>query len=442
MESVMLDLFSCCVPRDVFGLQTSADKDVVESNLPHFKVNKFVNFCSPLFLQDGLSITLDKLRSYLYGEDAVEDEIPQLGKFYLRCFYLELSKKIFEYFKANESDYLIVDNGFVYYEYLKLENNTIIIENFYKPQIMPLIEHGVLPKIIEKFDIMKFSDKEIEERIQLFCSEVLKLYKSEQIILFDLKAAILSYDHVLNKWEVFNYEYLKKLERYYQLTFNCLKKFFKDCHVISLPYPMIGNANHKWGPCSLHFNTSCYNYLYKCMEIVTQNLSREQEVAELNKLIKDFTYLEQEIYYPKLVDEYARYLAQRYSTCSLNDIDFEVDGLYIQVGEINNRLLIVDNVKETNFNNLYQVSCAFFEKQLYLYFSIQNSVFFIGDIFSDGGARISKCQHFFDCEVYSIDENNLKVKLNTRFGWFFKQDKILSCIKDKNDATCFTLLRK
>lgn len=105
-------------------------------------------------------------------------------------------------------------------------------------------------------------------------------------------------------------------------------------------------------------------------------------------------------------------------------------------------MLIVDNVKETNFNNLYQVSCAFFEKQLYLYFSIQNSVFFIGDIFSDGGARISKCQHLFDCEVYSIDENNLKVKLNTRFGWFFKQDKILSCIKDKNDATCFTLLRK
>lgn len=69
-----------------------------------------------------------------------------------------------------------------------------------------------------------------------------------------------------------------KLEKYYDYFQNLLT----GIHIVEMPKNCIGNAQHLWGRDTLHFVDEYYQYLYKAIEIITENHSDEE--AKLQEL--------------------------------------------------------------------------------------------------------------------------------------------------------------
>lgn len=289
-----INLISSCVFRDAFGIQ---NQDLYESKMQNreININRYVNAFSPLnydfskidnILKESDSELLKNIQNKFIP---YKNKCKNVSNFWMRCSSLDITHNIFNYILSSESDYLGIDNGFGRLNYLQLEDNRIIVDN-YRHFIDFLIKEGVIPKIKKAISFDQFSEKYIEEKIIGFIKFILTKYDYDKIILLEVIPALY---YVMDN-QIFNFNpktYLSLSSRL-SLCFKLLKKHLPFCHVIPTPSLVIGNFYHKWGLYNLHYTDEFYKYYIDCFNIIQQKNSIDKERALIQERLNIFnTYI-------------------------------------------------------------------------------------------------------------------------------------------------------
>lgn len=150
-----INMCCCCVSRDIFGFKHE-DKGWnidINSNQTE-KICQYINFSSPIVSNQNKNLDFLALDPSKIKEECIK-KLSKISNFKFRCTTIDVSHALFDFLTKVEADYLILDNGWARYNYLQLENGSIITDNN-RELIDCLIELKYLPPIAKKNCLYRF----------------------------------------------------------------------------------------------------------------------------------------------------------------------------------------------------------------------------------------------------------------------------------------------
>lgn len=270
---ITFNIIGCCVCRDIFRLNPDEN----------FKVDKFVQFVSPLSIVDER-----KEKNILKIEEL---EMFEWTNFCKRNFCFDINREQVEDFVFNNdlSDYLILDLCELRFKFTKLifpdgkENFVtrtkylnLFADNFYKFKQF----NGC------RIEDVELSDAELFSYIKKYICLIKKYYREEQIILIENYPTQKHLDD--EKHEIFRYspQSIIKTNNLLKKCYNFIENNLPNINVISQPENSLGYAQHLWGKDTLHFVDKYYDYLYKAVKVITSK--ENNKIEQLNFLKKEY----------------------------------------------------------------------------------------------------------------------------------------------------------
>lgn len=247
-----INIHGSCVTRDAFEI--NKDEFVIGTYISRNSV--FSSTCSPLPISP--------------------EEFNTEPAYLKRMVYYDLNKYLFKKLKEDLNPWLVIDLiderfGLLEFE-LEDGRKTCITcsSNFDKSDI--LSNGSRYSKTKHRFiDTNKFTKEEIKSKVFLYCSEILKIYKAEQVIINESYCC----GHYLDQMgRVVRFEdktvvRFKELNNKLKLMYGYLKEAMPGCHVIKMPEPIYSSENHKWGLEPFHYEEKYYdNVIEKCKNII------------------------------------------------------------------------------------------------------------------------------------------------------------------------------
>ena len=281
-----INMCCCCVSRDIFGFKHE-DKGWnidINSNQTE-KICQYINFSSPIVSNQNKNLDFLALDPSKIKEECTR-KLSKISNFKFRCTTIDVSHTLFDFLTKVEADYLILDNGWARYNYLQLENGSIITDNN-RELIDCLIELKYLPPIAKKIAFTDFDEKYLDERVYEFCNNLIKYYEEKKIILIEVKPA----HFYLTKNKTIESFYDNEDEPKLDLAHKLFKKHLKNAHVISAPNIRIADQNHIWGLYPLHFVKELYtDYYYPLIKEIIDN--GEIRDSAKNRIGERFQHIE------------------------------------------------------------------------------------------------------------------------------------------------------
>lgn len=393
-----------CVSRDVFGIK---DEDVgwEVNKSDKYDICRYVNFVSPLYSSyPGCDVNQADFENALNEYRELYPD--QFSNFRWRCKYIDITHSCMAYLKENKPDYFVIDSYAAVYDYCMLEDETIIT-NMDGNIIDYLVNKKIIPPIYKRFAFQDILPSELEEYVALFARNVKSIFKPEQIILIEIKAA----DLYLQDGGVYPFpESFKTFNQNMGRYFSVLCKYFSDCNIIRTNTILLGNSAHKWGRFPVHYVNEVYfdYYLKKIDLVVSKDPDIELKAAELDasftrmiggKYFSCFYYALRNRVMPgiKRISE-SKYSRVRTAHGTYMFYDAEYDKLF----------------HEKNAGYLRFPICAIHDSnQVMLYFVMDNKVFYIKKIMEN--IEVEICAEPVPLDVYYNVNGSLSIGCELHF---------------------------
>lgn len=265
-----VNILGTCISRDTFS---------THPNDGGYKVLKYVHEFEPFhFVCKGLEIDKQK-----YDAFDVSDKITNFRK---RCMYLDATKKVMDYIKEAESDYLVIDSALFRITSMRWGDTIVCVSNHRQKFFEALNKKGVLK---EKFEeIVYVPNEEFEERLEDFAQEVLKIYPPEKIILVEVRGVFANFDgENISAFE--NIDDINKKNERIAVGFDVMKKKLAGCHIIPVLDAAVADMNHWLGPATFHYTKEVYDYQYECINVINEKLPRDEEESRIRELQRKYT---------------------------------------------------------------------------------------------------------------------------------------------------------
>ena len=287
-EKKTINILGSCVSRDTFGMFEDDGGFDIQRCVTNSSI---FSLCSPKLYKD-LSLT--------------ENDFPNSRhNFQKRCAALDISKKVFEYIKEIESDFLIIDLGnLISRKIIKVRKKDCIDEyDFTYITLTKALEENlelldnIGIEVLETF--LAFEDELSMVGFMYQYAEMIKEnFDEDKVIIIEITT---TERYVSDDGEIKLFRYgLDKMDakkHCLALCYEILKNALPNAHVIKLPcVEIMANYNHKWGINLLHYVTEFYEYLLKCVRVIAYNSNREYEEILLEDVRTMFEQLINERY--------------------------------------------------------------------------------------------------------------------------------------------------
>lgn len=248
-ERMKLSIFGSCVSRDILEMPS----------------NNFITLKSYIARQSVVSSVSKPI-------DIPIDDIKLESNFQKKMVYNDIAKKTFEILSSDESEFLLLD---LVDERLKLVrcNGTIITysneiqasQYISDPKFVNLeMRKSVLSRYFLQDDL-----KDLDGYLDMFLSEIIKIYKEENIILHKayMLDSYISSDNAINSFTLYNLKNNKKINDKLRYMYEYIENKMTNCKVIDICYKYKACENHKWGLSPMHYEEAYYK---ECIEIISK----------------------------------------------------------------------------------------------------------------------------------------------------------------------------
>ena len=118
---------------------------------------------------------------------------------------------------------------------------------------------------------------EYEHAVEVICGEIKKVYRPEQIILNKHYYAE-SYidDRGIHKYVRLLPDETDKALELIKYIESLLEKHLAGCHIIDFPDDVLGDPNHRFGLCSMHYHPMYYEYAQEALEVIFRGAAEER----------------------------------------------------------------------------------------------------------------------------------------------------------------------
>ena len=228
------------------------------------------------------------LTHFLHMEKWNGNHEEEVSDFFRRCMLLDLTREVFNFLSKNPSDFLCIDVGLLSWDYILLEDNTMLF-NTNIALYRSMAQIGAIPPIRKEsvpFDCM--SENELKYRLKNYAKKILSLYRPEQIILFEVRNAFIKYDDKTDELSFYSQNKRNiRTNKWIDTAFEFLLNYIPGCHVIRMPRNIVGYRGHKWGDMPMHYTTEYYDYSLKAISVVLMKRPIKEERILLNMLFYD-----------------------------------------------------------------------------------------------------------------------------------------------------------
>lgn len=273
MMTTSFNILGICVLRDIFSHHP---------NDGGHKINQYVNSFAPLFsFEAGTPVDIEK-----YNKIDTSDIV---SNFIKRCILFNINGSVFDYIEQKESNYLLMDMGLTRINYYILENGQHCFGG-YRPLYDRMANEGLIPNIVQTKAFNFLEKDKIRTRIAKYCQRIKSIYNINKIILFEIKNSTLLYDNQKNTITSFPPATINKAyqqNKFIDFCFSVAKEELKGCHVVYMPKNVVCDAYHPLKKGVLHFTQEYYDYGLEAINIITQNMPKEEEEAALKRLCQD-----------------------------------------------------------------------------------------------------------------------------------------------------------
>lgn len=273
---VTFNILGCCVSRIPIETLKKHREDI--------SVNQYVAFVNPF------SISSDKGERRLEMDNLSDYNIVNFRK---RNLCLDVNKEVFDYLFEKKSDYIIIDLLDSRFPMIKKGEHYITIV----PETITRTE-----KENEKFgwtdyvdvdDPFSISDEEWDRRIDTICSHILEHYRPERIIVNEAYGVLKLVNPQNGAQYNFTNRQIENVSKYNPLVkrlYCRLLRNLKGCHCINFPKrsTVFGDSKNKWGTNPLHYWEPYYEYSAQAINLISQQLSEDEERQELRRLKAEY----------------------------------------------------------------------------------------------------------------------------------------------------------
>lgn len=414
-EIKTINMCCCCVSRDIFGFKHEDKGWNIDINKnQNEKICQYINFSSPIISNQPVNKRLLSLDMNKIKEEYAKT-VNNLSNFRFRCSMIDISHSLFNFLSMKKTDFLILDNGWARYNYLLLEDESIITDGN-RELINYLIKYKYIPPIKKTINFDDIPESKLEEFIAIFLQNILKYYKEEQIILIEVRPSKLYIaSNSLNTFFSKNNEDYKL-----DLTFRLMNKYLKNAYTITAPDILIADASHVWGLHPLHFVKEVYtHYYYPCIkEIIYNSVDKNNEI--FNKIHENFKTIEYNNYFHLFYD-----LAIHQPIEKKIDFIKTVHNTYLYIDLIKLKMV---NITKTTASHLRQIHLQINNDTASLTFQIENETYFIKIADSSFNLLFIKDKYTYPIEFNS--DSTLSIK--TKYGYISAQKNNLCALQPKN----------
>ena len=265
-----INILGTCISRDTFSTRPDDGG---------YKVLKYVHEFDPFhFLCKGMEIDKQK-----YDELKAPYKITNFRK---RCMYLDATKKVMDYIKEAEADFLMVDPALCRITSMRWGDTVVCVSNNRQKFFEVLHKKGIIKENFE--ELIYIPNEDFDERLEDFVQEVLKVYPPEKIILPQVRGFFVNTDgENISTFE--NIDDINKKNIRINAAFEVLKKKMAGCHIIPALDAAVADKNHWLGPAAFHYTKEVYDYQYECVNVINEKLPRDEEERRINELQKKYT---------------------------------------------------------------------------------------------------------------------------------------------------------
>lgn len=272
------NILGTCIIRDLFSVSLNKSKHTVWH---------FFNWASPtvhFFYKDKPSRKME-----ISHFDSTKDVM----NFAERCVSCDYNKSVLENY-VKKSDYFVIDLVSMVHTDLVQEVNAEGVSNTftYSQSFIELLDKGLKEKffkdselkVIKALENRSVFKKVIENFVHWLINE--QGYKQEQIILIKNRSVHHYSDgcyYLKANWD---------FEERNDVLMECYDYFSEkcpNCMVVEMPENVYSDYYHKWGFSDLHFDMSYYEYLFECIDLISNGEYTERKKWNIyNKYIRLF----------------------------------------------------------------------------------------------------------------------------------------------------------
>ena len=316
MEEKRITVIGSCVCRDLF-----------EKVSDNYSFHTDIRFSSPISM-------LAKPLGFVKADfDSFIKDVPTVnGKWYKKNLINDINKTAFAALEDRHGDYLVLDFAESRIPLAEIswpnKSETLLVTNSvsFRAHYNASFNRNILKGTkLSIHNPLQYSDEEWKQAVEEFANRILKLFKEEKIILIKNMPA----RYFVNSKGALRPYYSKDhfdSVMLCDLLLNKLNKYFLDvcpkCNVIEIPPYAIGSQKHKWGNHPFHFREAYYDYLFKCVDLITNDGNK----GELSNIYNEYSAI-----FKKEYDEAVKAAALEGN----NDGSFGVDTLLKEYEEYN-----------------------------------------------------------------------------------------------------------
>lgn len=266
-SKVSINIYGCCVSRDSVAFRQSK-----------YVVPRYVQAISPLTVTSGkpLNLKTEDFSSY-----------ENVHNFTKRCICLDANKNAIDYLVGTNADWLLFDVAELRRVVYFWRNAGIMLtKNSKLTRMLSVVElytNGEIPSEIIPWEL---SEKELSVAVEMLCDEIFKYFSPQNIILNEFY----NVDVYLNSdGELCSFSEDEKAlgtaqNKILKVANEVVKSKFKDCHIITMPFNNFADVKQRWGLSTLHYNALYYDYVERCISVIVNAASREEENERLAAL--------------------------------------------------------------------------------------------------------------------------------------------------------------
>lgn len=272
MEEKRITVIGSCVCRDLF--EKASDNYTFHTDFRFFSLismlSKPVGFIKADF------------------DCFVKDVKTVNGKWYKKNLINDINKTAFNALKERHGDYLVLDFAESRISLAEIawpnKAETLLVTNsvsFREHYNASLIKNIFKGTTVTMHNPLQYTDEEWNKSVEIFAAKIKELFNEEKIILIKNMPA----RYFVNSKGALRPYYSKDHFDSVMLCDLLLEKLNKHfievcpkCNVIEIPPYAIGSQKHKWGNHPFHFTETYYDYLFECVDSITDGKKNLSEI--------------------------------------------------------------------------------------------------------------------------------------------------------------------
>ncbi len=263
-ETTHVDIWGCCLSRDIFGIGTSTGgfEGGITSDISkkRFVVDHFFQECS------FAAAFSEHIMNDMEEDDLLGTSVGTVG-FYRRCLTADANKTVTRKLMESEAEWIVVDVRTMTYGLLEIDLNG---RKEYVTSGGPIDEDTKImvlkkknPDIVTKHIAYRNVDN-ISSLEKL--AEFLKARYKDRIILIDGREEC---DYVDKQMNIVLGKPKTNAIMFEREMTSCLKEML-GCYCIDYPTGNLADENHRWGKSSVHYVSEYYKYALNAIQCIVE----------------------------------------------------------------------------------------------------------------------------------------------------------------------------